>query len=240
MEDNLLSLFERERCVLARADYGYEVAAPAGWAEADLERAPFQEAAGQASAGQGLLVRSSGLLLGWSKTRSAPELWGSLRTLARRGPLLLLCRFPRHAQELQSRLKAAGLPHALWETQPSGEVPPLYRRLPPGSELRRLHLRYEWATGLAAARGGVALRRVAFLLAEAGPMTVPALARSLGLTSGAARSYARWMEEAALVRRAGSSLELRHPLLAELFRKPPPAETTSAPQERAWNPIELD
>ena len=240
MENDLLSLFERGRCVLARADYGYEVATPGGWSEADLERMPFQEAVARASAGKGLLVRNSGLLLGWSKTRSAHELWGSLRALARRGPLLLLCRFPRHAEELRSRLKTAGVPPALWETPASGDVPPLYRRLPPGSELRHLHLSYEWATGLAAARGGVALRRVAFLVAEAGPMTVPALARSLGLTTGATRSYARWMEEAALVRRSGSALDFRHPLLAELFQEPPPAEARLPPKERAWDPIELD
>jgi hypothetical protein len=141
------------------------------------------------------------------------------------------------------------------ETPADGAVPPLYTRLGGHPGLRRLHLEYEWLTGMAAARGGIALLRIACRLAE-GPLPSGELARALGLTSGAVRSYLAWMEDAALVRRTAGAFALRHPLLAALFSpkaspEPELAATLPAPprpagaQEppagsRPWDPVELD
>jgi hypothetical protein len=131
-----------------------------------------------------------------------------------------------------------------WETLPDGRIPPLYQKLRDQPRLAGLHLSHEWWTGMGVARGGIALLRVALEVAALGPCGAPALASRLGVTAGATRSYLRWMEDAALLRRDGHRYDLRHPLLRSLFgRGGTAAEVrhvdTPVPT-RPWNHLELD
>jgi hypothetical protein len=244
-------------CLLARIDYGHAVAAPAGWSQEDIRwggDAPLAMALGA-----GTWILGAENLLGWARTRGGGAVWDRLEAQAARGRLGLQCRFPRHARELTRLLEARRIRVEMRETPADGAVPPLYTRLGGRPDLRRLHLEHEWLTGMAAARGGIALLRIASRLAE-GPLPSGELARTLGLTSGAVRSYLAWMEDAALVRRAAGAFALRHPLLAALFSPmafpepelaatlpapPRPAASPAGAQEppgrsRPWDPVELD
>lgn len=243
------------RCLLARLDYGHPPLKVPGWRRLDLAwtGAPPLDQDGR----PGLLLAGAERLLGWARTREGAALWEALRRQALGAGLALQCRFPRHAWELAGRLSALGVPLDRRETPADGSIPPLYADLRGRPDLLRLHLEHEWLTAMAAARGGIALLRVADRLA-AGPRPAVALARDLSVTTGAVRSYLRWMEDAALVRRAGRTFALRHPLLATLFSPaapgpaprlraaaPPPAAPPApapppAAPSRPWDPIELD
>ena len=250
------------RCLVARMDYGYPASPPASWRQEDLDwtgEAPFSSGGRR----EGSWILGAEHLLGWARTKRGEAVWERLEREAARGPLVLQCRFPRHARALGRLLEARRIPAGWWETRADGSVPPLYEAVRGRPALLRLHLEREWQTGMAAARGGIALLRIAGRLA-AGPKSAGDLARGLGLTSGAVRSYLRWMEDAALLRREGRDFALRHPLLATLFssavplQEPAPKRAVAgpsappalageaappaapAPTSRPWNPIELD
>jgi hypothetical protein len=230
-------------CLVARIDYGFDGPLKAGWRTLDLQREPLPELRTPAE-GPGLVIQGSDLLLGWARTRGGRELWLRLCEAASRSGLVLECRFPRNARALARQMGALGSGLRFWETRPGGQIPPLYQRLRDQPQLASLHLRHEWWTGMGAARGGIALLRVALELSAVGPCAAPALAMQLGITAGATRSYLRWMEDAALLRREGQRFDLRHPLLGSLFdqRGPRPKvqpRTVSA-QSRPWNHLELD
>ncbi len=216
--------------LIARLDYGYPSLEAPGWTEGDLSRQPLEEALRAARGAPGLVLRHAEWALAWAGTREGEGLWPRLATLARRPGLVLECRFPRHARDLDGILRAAGLGADTWETPASGAIPPLYGELAASPVLRRLHLDYEWATGMGAARGGAALLRIAVLLAREGPAAVPELAARLSLTAGACRAYLTWMEDAALARREGRAFALRHPLLAGLFTQEKPGQPVTAPR----------
>lgn len=236
-------------CLIARLDYGFPDAGRAGWREGSLSSQRPWEILEGAPAGEGLVLREADLLVGWARTRSQGDLWGLLAARARGGGLLLQCRFPRRAAELSRRLAALGPRLAFWETPADGSVPPLYEETARTPALLRLHLQYEWRTGIGEARGGAALWGAAFCLAASEPLSAPDMSRSLGVTAGAARSYLTWMEDAALVRRVGGAFALRHPLLKTLFgiREGHPAaptvlerEAVRPPPRPRWNPEEID
>ncbi len=216
--------------LIVRLDYGYPALDAPGWAEGDLSRQPLDEALRAARGAPGLVLRHAEWALAWAGTREGGSLWPRLAALARRPGLVLECRFPRHARDIDGLLRAAGLQADTWETPASGALPPLYGELAASPVLRRLHLDYEWATGMGAARGGAALLRIAVLLAREGPAAVPELAARLSLTAGACRAYLTWMEDAALARREGRAFALRHPLLAELFTQERPGQPLTAPR----------
>ncbi len=227
------------RCLLRRRDYGYPFFPPCGWPVRDLLWEPLPDFAGSEP---GLVLRNAEVLLGWARSRAAGSLFDDLARFARRHGLVLECRFPRPARALQEALTRAGAAPEWDDLPPDGSVPPLYARLPPGSPLIRLHLELEWRTGLGAARGGVALLRTGALLALR-PHKAPEVAKGLGVSAGAARSYLSWMEDAALARREGGTFALRHPLLASLWTQPGPktGSDLSAPlRPMVWDPVELD
>ena len=217
-------------CLLARIDYGYSPLTARGWAEADLFRQPPGEALKLSKGVPGLVVRRAEWALAWAGTRDGKLVWERFAAIARRAGLALECRFPRHARELAVRIESVGLEPDRWETAADGSVPPLYDSVGDRPDLLHLHLQREWDTGLAAARGGAALLRIAIVLSRQGAMPAPRLSEELGLTTGACRAYLGWMEDAALVRRTGRAFDLRHPLLGSLF-VPAPAER-SAPRPR--------
>ncbi len=238
MEETVRFSLRKRCCPVFRIDYGYETPAPAGWATLDLTWAPPVWDVPDAG---GLLVRSADELPAWAGTRDHGNVWRRLAPLAKEGRLVLICRFPRRAVQVREALAGTGARVEFFDAPADGAVPPLYASLPEGSPLRRLHLEHEWSTGLAAARGGTALVRTASLLAANGTLPLSELAAAMGITAGAARSYVRWMEDAALARREGRSVALRHPLLNSLFavdREPPPRRTVAPPQR--WDPVELD
>lgn len=224
------------RCRVRRRDYGYPPFPPCGWPVRDLLWEPLPELA---EPGEGLVLRNGEVLLGWARSRSAGHLFADLARLARQRGLLLECRFPRPARALLEALRRAGADPEWDDGEAGGPVPPLYREISPGSPLLRLHLELEWRTGMAAARGGVALLRTGALLAP-GPRRAPEVAKGLGVSTGAARSYLSWMEDAALVRREGSAFALRHPLLAILFASPGPRRDAAPARAPSWDPVELD
>jgi hypothetical protein len=235
--------FRGPGCWVVRRDYGYPPVQIPGWRVVDLGREGLVQAL-PSNAGGRLILRQAEILEGWSRTRSGRTLWKDLLAAAGAGGVLFECRFPKHARGLTARLRSEGAAPLFREDAPSGGIPPLYERLVSQPALFRLHLEHEWWTAMGAARGGVALLRIAMELALRGPVAAPELAGRLGVTSGAVRSYLRWMEDVALLRREGSTVHLRHPLLASLFERPsghveaPPA----APQtpSSTWDPIELD
>lgn len=238
---------EQGKCLLKRFDYGYSHNAPGGWEVKDLRYG--LPSTGDLESKSGLVLRSGDLLLSWSKVNSNTELWKRLALKATREGLVIECRFPRWCGQIREKLEEAKTQVVFWETPAEGRVPPLYSKLSASSQLFRLHLDFEWETGLAAARGGIGLTRFAVLLSGKGPMSVRALAGETGLSPGAVRSYLGWMEEAALVRKKDHVFSLRHPLLEELFtdvakpgmppvRKKPPEYRKR--QTKDWDPIELD
>ena len=162
---------------------------------------------------------------------------GAFRRHRTAGGLALECRFPRHARELARQLESLGLEPDRWETSADGSIPPLYESLGARPDLLHLHLQREWDTGLAAARGGAALLRIAIVLSRRGGMPAPELAEELGLTAGACRAYLSWMEDAALVRRNGRAFDLRHPLLASLFVPTATEEPAPRPRRQARSSV---
>jgi len=226
----------RRRCLVFRRDYGYPPFPPCGWPVRDLL---WETLPDLGEPGEGLVLRNAEVLLGWARSRQASGLFDDLARLARRRGLVLECRFPRPARALFQALQRAGAAPEWDDLAPDGSVPPLYRGLPPGGALLRLHLELEWRTGMAAARGGVALLRTGALLAP-GPRRAAEVAHGLGVSAGAARSYLAWMEDAALARREGTSFALRHPLLALLFASPGPRRAAAPARSAPWDPVELD
>jgi hypothetical protein len=232
-------------CLVIRTDYGYPAPPMTDCRDVDLAWEPLAQAFEEDRPGKTLRLFSSEMLLAWAKTRGGADLTGKLRTLAAGAGLVLVCRFPRVARELLPLMGRRGREPHLWETPTDGRIPPLYERWESQPQLLRLHLEHEWLTGTAAARGGVALLRVAWCLAEASPLSPTSVAGSLGITTGAARSYLTWMEDAALARRAPGGFSLRHPLLNGLFRGIEPPRTTVQTEGRpgtspGWDPIEID
>lgn len=228
----------RGRCLLVRRDYGFPNPSVPGWKVLDLRRRPLPPPEALRDGG-GLVLLGGETLLGWARTRERPHLWKELAGCARTFGLAVGFRFPREMRKVGQALAGAGAEVEVEDQAPDGRIPPLYLDVGSRPGLLALHLAYEWETGAAAARGGVALLRVAHLLAG-GPATAGETARALGITTGAARSYLNWMEDAALVRREGNTMALRHPLLSMLFtgeEAAPPREPSPAP---SWNPVELD
>lgn len=186
-----------------------------------------------APAGGTLLVSGCDRLLAWSRQRGGAGLLDLLAGLASTRPVLLQCRFPRHASDLLEAFRNMGGEPTFRQTPRDGSVPPLYAALASQEALRRLHLELEWVSALAAARGDVALERAGEILARSGPSRGSALAREMGVTQGAASSYLRWMQDVALVRKEGRLYDLAHPLLrlrylaqhAEPAKPEPPRRT---------------
>lgn len=230
-------------CLLARVDYGFAGPQARGWRTVDLQRVPLPDLR-EAPPTPGLVICHADLLLGWARTRGCAGLWPRLLDWSSRMGLVLECRFPRHAREISKALSGAGGGLRFRETPADGRIPPLYSGLRGQPNLIDLHLRNEWWTGMAAARGGIALLRIAFALAERGASSAPALASVLGVTAGAARSYLRWMDDAALLRREGPLFDFRHSLLGRLFTPggatPAPLAETRALPSKGWNHLELD
>jgi len=228
-------------CQILRLDYGYSPGSTPGWEGADLAWTPLEVSTQAGAPSRGLLLRNAEMLLGWARTRGGHGLWKELARIASSRGLCLVCRFPRRAEELIGHLRRAGPRPAFWENPADGRIPPLYEALSDKPGLVRFHLEYEWLTGLGAARGGAALLATAFALAGPTPQPAAAVGASLGITTGAARSYLSWMEDAALVRREGRTYALRHPLLAGLFAQdevptPRPTRTTFKNSPRSAAP----
>ncbi len=161
-----------------------------------------------------------------TRRRSVSRGAGSLVPVPPGAGLLLVARFPRLLPRLVAAFERTGELAGTDENLPDGRVPPLYARMAPSDPRYPLHLRLEWESGLARARGGVVLTEAACLMAWRGELAPAELATALGVTAGAARSYLNWMADAGLARRpAPSRYALRHPALAALF-------ATSASQER--------
>ena len=150
-----------------------------------------------------------------SKSNSADR---PLRTMAPKEGIVLCARFPRTFPMVLEAVRQENLLAGWAEIETEGEVPPLYRRLNRGEASYYLHLRLEWETGVARARATSVLPEAGGLMAREGEIRPAALARGLGVTSGAARSYLVWMEEAGLCRRVpNGAYALRHAALRELF-----------------------
>ena len=212
---------------LFRVDYGYPDALPIwakGWDNLDLSRFPLPSNPGTGifcGVGEapetGRVFRNADRLLAWGRLRGKGDAVGEVCRAAASRPLVLQCRFPRHAAALTRTLEEAHVLARFDETPRDGSLPPLYRKLSPEDLVTRLHLELEWGSALACARGDAALEQVGLLLAS-GPRRVSAIAGTLGVTQGAARSYLQWMEDVALVRCEGRLFALAHPLLGQRFR----------------------
>jgi hypothetical protein len=235
---------------LFRVDYGYPDAQPmwaSGWDVWDLSRFPrspnpktgllFEMGGASAS---GRIFRNADRLLAWVRLRGKGDAVGEVCKAAASRPMVLQCRFPRHATALRRTLEEAQVLASFDETPRDGSLPPLYRKLDPEDPLTLLHLELEWGSALACARGDVALEQVGLLLAS-GPRRGSTIAAALGITQGAARSYLQWMEDVALVRREGRQFELAHPLLRQRFRGDfKPAKWLHPPRPRREDEMSVD
>lgn len=166
------------------------------------------------------------------------------KNFAAKNGVVLCARFPRSFTLVLAAARRE-TPLSGWaEMQPLGEIPSIYRRLERDELARYAHLRLEWETGVAHARAASVLPEAAGLMAREGEIRPAALARRLGVTSGAARSYLVWMEEAGLCRRmAGGAYALRHPALSRLFLSEEgekPRHMPSRRGQRAADWVEID
>lgn len=228
--------------LLVRVDYGFPDPTPvwaASWPSWDLTRSaldpsqtPFWRSEGPSEVGG--ILRNADRLLAWGRLRAGREALDEVAASALSRPWILQCRFPRHARALNRSFAERGVPVLLRQADRDGNPPPVYRTLAPENPLLLLHLELEWVSALAIARGDVALERIGLLLARSGPMSGKAVAATLGITQGAARSYLAWMEDVALVRRDGARFTLAHPLLRKRFfpGAPIPREGPPAPPKR--------
>lgn len=224
---------------LLRLDYGYAPAdlAPT-WPEspaADLARQGWLEGARDLSATDGSapsVLAGADRLLDLARRRTGAILWREVARIGLERGLLLWVRFPRAAAGLASALESRGLLAGSDSWEPSGQLPPLYQRLGAQEELLRLHRAHEWETGLAHARATTVLVEAAARMAQVGELAPSTLSAELGTSTGAARSYLRWMAEAGLARRTPSGYALRHPGLGRLFLRPeeePPSPLAPPP-----------
>ena len=216
--------------LLFRVDYGHPDALPS-WAHAwkilDLSRhllSVVSEKAPSAATvfsspnpAPGWVLRNADRLLAWGRLRGKGHPLGEVCRIAALCPVLLQCRFPRHASALRRALEDAGVFAFFRETPRDGSLPPAYRTLAQEDPRLGLHLELEWYSAIAFARGDAALEQVGLFLARAGPRGGSSVASALGITPGAARSYLQWMEDVALVRREGRLFDLAHPLLRLRF-----------------------
>jgi len=238
---------------LLRLDYGW-----------DVPRHPLLKEGGKFPERPGAV--DLGLGLGVPRTAVSDNggrlqvVWGAEALVARRRAIsresaltknfpspsgVVLCaRFPRSFTMVLAAARRE-TPLSGWaEMEPLGEIPSIYRRLESDELARYAHLRLEWETGVAHARASSVLPEAAGLMAREGEIRPAALARRLGITSGAARSYLVWMEEAGLCRRtAGGAYALRHPALSRLFlceEEERPRQMASRPVRRAADWIDTD
>jgi hypothetical protein len=179
-----------------------------------------------------VILKNADRLLAWGRLRGKGRPLDEVCAAAASHPVLLQCRFPRHATALRRALEESGAPVTLEETPRDGSLPPIYRSLSREDPRMALHLDLEWHSAMACARGDASLEQVALFLARSGPSRVADVALGLGITSGAARSYLQWMEDVALVRREGHRFDLAHPFLRLRFTSAPaspPRPSSPAP-----------
>jgi hypothetical protein len=149
-------------------------------------------------------------------------------------------RFPKSYIRLKKFLDERDIPYSCYDCPAEEEIPPLYSRLRHGSEMLNFHLRHEWQTGLDMARGTSVVIEIANLISQKQkPVTISALAEQMGITLGAAASYLRWMEDAALIRKVDKGFQLRHPGLNSLFGSTSLLEGHEA-AVRKIDPMDLD
>lgn len=219
MSSTLLQRWDGQGVFLLQLDYGYDTVEITGNRRSretlSLDFGPVGDL-GQRLSPEVRVLTGADRLLGLARRRGG-ENWAELIAKPDRQGLLLVYRFPRSAPKLTQPLRTHGLFAGSATGDATGELPPLYRRVGVESELGRLHLAFEWETGLAAARGASVLNEAAGLMAAAGELSPVRLSSHLGTSSGAARSYLSWMVEAGLARRTAHGYALRHGGLAHLF-----------------------
>ncbi len=217
-----------------RLDYGWDVPAhpllgnhrlfPKGPGALDLELAlgawitneineeePLQN-------GHAPVVWGAEALLDLSHRSRSNEFSRLSRAIGSKEGTVLCARFPRTFSMVLEAVRRERLLAGWAEMETSGETPPLYKRLNHDEPSYYLHLRLEWETGVARARATSVLPEAGGLMARDGEIRPATLAKHLGVTSGAARSYLVWMEGAGLARRVpNGAYALRHHGLRELF-----------------------
>jgi len=224
---------------LLRLDYGYSAPSRASLG-IDCASATASEIAGRISrVGLSGFVRLSNPHYAFSPRRRGADGEALPALLSERGALLET-RFPKVFRNIAIFLGKKKIPFLSHDASHDGSLPPLYRQLRPDGELFRIHLRYEWETGLCMSRGSSVVVEAGRMISETeGPLTAGALAAGMGITPGAAASYLKWMEEAALVRKTGGGYMLRHFGLYSHFGVRP-AGTRSVPPPKENDPMDLD
>ncbi len=250
--------WDGKKWFVLRLDYGWDV--PEHELLSEVQRRP--EAPGAFDLGLGLPSSLDAAGAGAQNRPRIAVLWGgeALLDLKRRnspakkeqqakdrlpGDGVVVCaRFPRTFPKVIETARKWGRLAGWAEMEPAGGIPPLYARLVGDDAAIRAHLRLEWETGVAKARATSVLAVAGAMMASEGEARASGLALRLGVTSGAARSYLVWMEEAGLCRRAaGGAYLLRHPALGGLFaaaseRRPREPLPQSGAAKGNW--IEID
>jgi hypothetical protein len=154
--------------------------------------------------------------------------------------VILETRFPKTFNNLKTFFEKQKIPYLFFDCPSDGSLPPLYSMFRRDSEFYNYHLNYEWRTGLDMARGTSVVIEIAGIISrEPVPLTISVLAGKMGITLGAAASYLRWMEDAALVRKTGKGFKLRHVGLYSLFGSTAPAGAPSYIFRKS-DPMDLD
>lgn len=224
---------------LLRIDYGYDPPCRVG-VEADCSSLTRGDIAALAqSSGPRGILRLTSPQYALSPRRRGEGAGEMLSRLAKCGTLVET-RFLKTFRSIGLFLEKEKTQFLSHDARHDGALPPLYSRLRQSGEMFGLHLLYEWETGLGMARGASVIVEAGNIISKsAGPLTAGVLAAKMGITVGAAASYLKWMEDAALVRKIDGGYMLRHEGLYSLFgARPERAARAGFP--RKSDPMELD
>ncbi|HNQ77457.1 MAG TPA: hypothetical protein PK747_11000 [Acidobacteriota bacterium] len=235
-----LDKWDRKSVFLLRIDYGYPVPLKAD-RTIDCSAVPPSDVLEAAPAfARPAVCRIVSPQFAFSSRRRTREGGGASAVPLRDSAVIIETRFPKTFRSVRDYLEKENVRHTSYEARHDGSLPPLYRQLRPGSDLFELHLSREWETGLCMARGTSVIVEAGSLISKsAEPVAAGALAKEMGITTGAAASYLRWMEDAALVRRVGKGYLLRHEGLYLLFRGRPERQARERVVKKS-DPMDLD
>ncbi len=242
MEDlsRALDKWDRKSVFLLRIDYGYQVPLQAD-RTIDCSSVPPADVLASAPAlPRPVIFHVVSPQFAFSSRRRTKGRGADASVSLRDSAVLIETRFLKTFRSVKEYLEKEKVRYSSYDAEHDGCLPPLYRHLRPGSDLFDLHLAREWETGLCMARGtSVVVEAGSLISRSAAPVSAGTLAREMGITTGAAASYLRWMEDAALVRRAGKGYLLRHEGLYLLFRGRPEHQVRERVVRKS-DPMDLD
>lgn len=236
----VLDKWDRKSVFLLRIDYGYQVPLQADRTIDCSSVPPADVLASAPTLSRPVIFRIVSPQFAFSSRRRMRGGGAGSALSLRDSAVIIETRFPKTFRSVREHLEKEKVRYSSYDAKHDGSLPPLYRQLRPGSDMFDLHLAREWETGLCMARGMSVIVEAGSLISRSTePVAAGTLAREMGITTGAAASYLRWMEDAALVRRVGKGYMLRHEGLYMLFRVRPDVQVRERVVRKS-DPMDLD